>query len=246
MWSGPRNISTAMMRAWENRDDCTVADEPLYAAYLHATGIDHPARDEIIGAGETDWRKVVVHLLETQPEGRPIWYQKHMCQHILPDMDIGWVHGLTNLFLIRSPESVVASFVRVRQTETISPEEIGLPQQVRLFEAVANYIGHAPPVIDSAEFLRDPETHLRAICHYLKISFCTSMLNWPPGPRESDGVWGSYWYDSLYKSTGFIDPAPREVTLKGQPAEVAAACRPLYERLFEHRLVTTKKPSSPF
>jgi hypothetical protein len=236
MWSGPRNISTAMMRAWENRDDCTVVDEPLYASYLHTTGIDHPGRDEVIGSGETDWRKVVETLLGPPPGGKAVWYQKHMCQHILQGMEIEWIHKLTNVFLIRSPEAVVASFIRVRQTDTIQPDEVGLPQQVRLFESVSNRLGHAPPVIDSAEFLEDPAGHLRALCHYLRIPFHFSMLNWPAGPRESDGIWAPYWYDSVIRSTGFEAPSPREVKLKGRAAEVAATCRPLYEELYQHRL----------
>lgn len=237
MWSGPRNISTAMMRAWENRSDCTVTDEPFYAAYLAATGIDHPGREEVIASGERDWRKVVAWLLGPPPEGRSIWYQKQMCQHILPHMEIDWIHDLANIFLIRHPEAVVASYVQARQTEAIGPEEIGLPQQVRLFDAVADRLGHAPPVIDSGEFLQNPEGHLRALCRYLRIPFEARMVNWPAGPRRSDGIWARHWYDSVNRSTGFVKLAPRQVQLSGRPAEVAAACRPLYQHLSKSRLI---------
>lgn len=236
MWSGPRNISTAMMRAWENRGDCAVTDEPFYAAYLQATGIDHPGRDEVIAAGATDWREVAARLLGPPPNGKPIWYQKQMCQHILPGMEIDWIHQLTNIFLIRDPAAVVASYVRSRRTDEITLEEIGLPQQARLFDAVTENLGHAPPVIESGEFLDEPEGHLRALCRQLEIPFLPSMLSWPPGPRESDGIWAPHWYDSVLSSTGFSPPAPREIKLSGQAAEVAEACRPFYKKLLAHRL----------
>jgi hypothetical protein len=135
MWSGPRNISTAMMRAWENRGDCAVSDEPLYAHYLAATGIDHPGRDEVIAAGEADWRKVVTALIGPVPEGKPLWYQKHMSHHLLPGMAHDWIHALDNVFLIRDPDEVVASYVKKRAS--VTPADLGVPQELRLFEELA-------------------------------------------------------------------------------------------------------------
>lgn len=237
-WSGPRNISTALMRAFENRPDCAVIDEPLYACYLAATGADHPGREEVISTGNTDWRSVVKQLTGPVPDGHAVWYQKHMCHHLLPAMDTGWIHELSNIFLIREPEAVVASYARARKTERISIDDLGLPQQVRLFDTVAENLGAAPPVIDSSAFLNDPEWHLREICERLGIPFTSRMLSWPPGPRASDGIWAPYWYRSVWKSTGFEPPRPIEnIELEGHAAEVAAACRPLYERLLEHRIV---------
>lgn len=234
MWSGPRNISTAMMRAWENREDCAVSDEPLYAAYLAATGLDHPGRDEVIAAGETDWRRVAGQLLGPAPGGAPVWYQKHMSHHLLPEMAVDWVFGLTNVFLIREPAEVVASYLKSRAT--VTPDDIGLPQQGRLFDRLCDKLGEAPPVIDAGDFLQAPEAHLRALCARLGIFFSARMLSWPAGPRASDGIWAPHWYDAVWKSTGFEPWRARETSLSGQPLEVAETCRPVYERLRRHRM----------
>ena len=233
MWSGPRNISTAMMRAWENREDCAVIDEPLYAAYLAKTGLDHPGRDEVIAAGETDWRRVVAILLGPAPNDAAVWYQKHMSHHLLPEMDIDWVLALRNVFLIRDPDEVVASYIKSRAE--VTPEDIGLPQQARLFDLLRERTSETPPVIDAGDFLRAPEAHLRALCARLGIAFTPRMLRWPAGPRDSDGVWAPYWYDAVRKSTGFEPWRARETTLSGEAAEVAAVCRPIYERLRAYR-----------
>ena len=236
MWSGPRNISTAMMRAWENRPDCAVSDEPLYAAYLAATGLDHPGRDEVIAAGDTDWRRVVGDLLGPAPGDRPVWYQKHMSHHLLPGMDTGWIAGLRNIFLIRDPDEVVASYIKSRAE--VAPADIGLLQQAQLFDETCQRDGVAPPVIDAGDFLRAPEAHLRALCDWLGIDFEPSMLRWPAGPRDSDGVWAPYWYEHVWQSTGFDPPRPKEevAPLSGEPARVADACRPAYEHLHGRRL----------
>ena len=235
MWSGPRNISTAMMRAWENRGDCAVSDEPLYAAYLAATGLDHPGRDEIIADGETDFERVAETLSTgPAPGGQPIWYQKHMTHHLLPGHDTGWVRRLTNVFLIRDPAEVVESYLKSRAT--VTPADIGLLQQASLFEEVADHLGHAPPVIDADDFLRAPGAYLQALCKQLAIDFTDRMLAWPPGRRESDGIWAPYWYDAVWKSTGFEPWRQRSPRLSGQALAVAEACRPAYEKLRAHRL----------
>jgi hypothetical protein len=234
MWSGPRNISTAMMRAWENRGDCAVSDEPLYAAYLAATGLDHPAREEVIAAGERDPAKVVAALLGPVPGGRPLWYQKHMSHHLLPGMAREWIHALTNVLLIRDPAEVVASYLKSRAT--VTPEDIGLLQQARLFDELAERSGGAPPVLDAGDFLRAPEAQLRALCRRLGIDFTERMLAWPAGPRDSDGVWGPHWYAAVWASTGFEPWRPREARLAGDAARVADACRPAFEKLRAYRL----------
>ena len=233
MWSGPRNISTAMMRAWENRGDCAVSDEPLYAHYLAHTGLDHPAREEVIADGETDWRKVVDALLGPAPGGAPVWYQKHMTHHLLPHIDHGWIAGLRNVLLIRDPRQVVASYVKSRAT--VTAQDIGLPQQVALYEELAAR-GEPPPVIDAGEFLRAPEAHLRALCGWLGIAFTPRMLVWPAGPRDSDGIWAPHWYAQVWRSTGFEVPADKAVELSGAAAEVAAQCRDDYQQLHALRL----------
>jgi len=233
-WSGPRNISTALMRAWENRGDCAVSDEPLYAAYLATTGLDHPGRDQIIEAGETDWRHVATCLTGPPPGGQPLWYQKHMAHHLLPGMQTDWVHGLANVFLIRDPAQVVESYLKSRAS--VAPEDIGLLQQGRLFDELCAAGGKAPPVIDADDFLQQPEAYLRALCEQFALPFTTRMLQWPAGRRDSDGIWAPFWYDAVWRSTGFEPWRPRFPRLTGHALAVAEACRPVYERLHAQRL----------
>jgi hypothetical protein len=230
MWSGPRNISTAMMRSWENRPDTVVVDEPFYAAYLARTGADHPAREEVIASQPTDPDQVVVQLLAPLPPGKSVHYAKQMTHHIADDQDLGWLRGFRNVLLIRDPREVVASYVRAR--ESCEPEDIGLLQQVRLLD----HLDEQPPVIDAGDFLRDPEAHLRWLCDWLGIELTDRMLRWPAGPRDSDGVWAPHWYDAVWASTGFAPWRPREVDLDEHDAAVAEACRPAYERLHALRV----------
>jgi hypothetical protein len=234
VWSGPRNISTALMRSWENRPDTLVVDEPLYAHYLATTGLDHPGRDEVVAAGEADWRRVVASLVGPLPAGARVSYQKHMAHHLLPGIDRAWVHELTNVLLIRDPRQVVASYVRARAD--VTADDIGLPQQLRLHDELAA-AGHPPPVVDAGDFLRAPEAHLRALCDLVGVAFTDRMLSWPPGPRPSDGAWGRHWYAAVWASTGFAPPpaTPPAVELAGPAAAVAEACLPLYERLHAAR-----------
>ncbi|WP_310740749.1 sulfotransferase-like domain-containing protein [Ideonella alba] len=229
MWSGPRNISTAMMRSWENRGDCAVSDEPLYAAYLAATGLDHPGRDEIIAQGECDPARVVAQLLGPVPGGLPVWYQKHMAHHLPAGLALDWVDGLHNVLLIRDPVRVVASYVKSRAE--VAPEDLGVLQQMRLLEHLQARHGQVPTIIDSADFLQRPEAHLRALCAHLDLDFRPGMLQWPAGPRASDGVWAPHWYAAVWRSTGFERAADEAPVLTGHAAEVAEACRPAYEQL---------------
>ena len=234
MWSGPRNISTALMRSWENRSDTIVVDEPLYAHYLAVTGLDHPGRDEVIRAGETDWRAVVETLVGPVDTDVRVFYQKHMAHHLLPDMDRAWTHQLDNVLLIREPGEVVASYTKARTD--VTADDIGLPQQVRLHDELAA-AGATPIVIDAADLLGNPKGYLRALCDHLGLTFTERMLSWPPGPRPTDGVWAPYWYDAVWQSTGFAEPRPRDVHLEGAAAAVADECRPLYHHLHEARLL---------
>jgi sulfotransferase family protein len=234
VWSGPRNISTALMRSWENRPDTLVVDEPLYPHYLEVTGLDHPGRDEVIAAGETDWRTVVAALLGPVPAGTRVFYQKHMAHHLLDGIDRRWVADLTNVMLIRDPREVVASYVRSRAD--VTAEDLGLHQQVQLYDELVA-AGTPPPVIDARDFLLAPEPYLRAMCRHVGVDFTSRMLAWPPGPRDSDGVWGRYWYDAVWASTGFAEYRPRTTHLDGPQSAVAEACLPLYERLHEARWV---------
>jgi hypothetical protein len=228
VWSGPRNISTAMMRAWENRPDTVVVDEPFYASYLLRTGLDHPGRDAVIASQPTDVGAVVRDLLA--PVDAAVHYAKQMTHHLADDADLGWVADFRTVLLIRDPAEVVASYVRSR--EACEPADIGLLQQQRLYDALPE----PPPVIDAGDFLRDPEGHLRWLCAWLGIAFTDRMLHWPAGPRASDGVWAPYWYDAVERSTGFEPWRPREVHLSPHDTAVAATCRPAYDLLHARRL----------
>jgi hypothetical protein len=233
VWSGPRNISTALMRSWQQRPDTVVRDEPFYAAYLHRTGLDHPGRDEVVAAGETDPDAVVAALLGPPPGGAAVFYSKQMSHHLPPGMNLGWTAALRNVLLIREPREVVASYVRSR--ESCRPADLGLLQQQRLAAYWAGR-GLDVPVLDSADFLADPQAYLRWLCGWLGIGFTPSMLRWPAGPRDSDGVWAPHWYAAVWASTGFEPRRPREVVLGAAAAAVAEACRPAYEALRERRL----------
>lgn len=233
VWSGPRNISTALMRSWENRDDCVVSDEPLYAHYLSKTGLDHPGREAVISAGETDWPKVVAALVGPLPRGAQISYQKHMAHHLLPHIGRGWLAGLTNVMLIRAPADVIVSYRNSRMQ--LEPADLGLLQQRELY-AYLESVDARPPVIDAADFLRAPEAYLRWLCDLIGVPFTLAMLRWPPGPRESDGVWAPYWYSAVLASTGFRPYRSHPVDLEPTEAAVARACRPAYDELAEVRL----------
>jgi Sulfotransferase domain len=234
MWSGPRNISTALMRAWENRGDCAVVDEPLYAHYLVHTGLDHPGREQVIAAGETDWRKVAAWLSGPVPGGKPIWYQKHMAHHLLPHIGRDWLTRLTHVFLIRDPREVLLSYLKSRPK--VTAEDLGLMQQLEIFEHVQRVRGRTPPVIEAGEFLRSPEAQLRALCDALGVAFTPRMLSWPPGPRDSDGVWAPYWYQAVQRSSGFERYRPRDRSVPSASRHIVAAVLPAYETLWTQRL----------
>ena len=230
MWSGPRTLSTAMMRAWENRPDTVVVDEPLYAYYLTATGSDHPGRDDVIASQPPDWRAAVRELTTgALPAGTAIGYQKHMTHHVLPEVDLAAFAGLRHAFLLRDPRQLLASYARVRTEPALA--DLGITQQLALFRRFGG------PVVDSGDLLRDPEGTLRALCAALEVPFDDRMLAWPAGPRDSDGVWAPHWYSSVEASTGWGPyREPAAVELPPHLAELAEQCRPAYDELAGHRL----------
>lgn len=233
MWSGPRNISTALMRAWENRPDTEVVDEPFYACYLARTGHDHPGRDAVLRAQATDAGVVIAALEQGRPPRGRIVYEKHMAHHIDASTEIGWIDSIDNAFLIREPRRMLASLLRVLPGARV--EDTGLPQQLRLF-ARLRAAGATPPVIDSADILRDPARMLAALCQRLGVSFSDAMLSWPAGPRTSDGVWAPHWYAAVERSTGFTPYVEAAPEIPATHRDVLAQCEQLYAVLYASRL----------
>jgi Sulfotransferase domain len=235
MWSGPRNISTAMMRSWGNRPDTFVCDEPFYAYYLQATGRDHPGAEEVIASGETDWRKVVEYLTDRVPEGKQIFYQKQMTHHLLPQIDRAWLLAVTNCFLIRDPREVIISYIK--KNDDPSLEDIGFVQQAEIFDWVCAETSSMPAVVDARDVLENPRKILELLCDKVGVEFSDAMLSWPPGLRETDGVWAKHWYGEVATSTTFRKPPAREPEpVPGRLRDIHDRCRECYDRLHEHRL----------
>jgi hypothetical protein len=234
MWSGPRNISTAMMRAFGSRPDTVICDEPLYAHYLVATGAAHPGRDEVIASQDSDWRAVTRMLTGPVPGGRAIWYQKHMAHHLLPEVGREWLDRLSHAFLIREPDEMLASLLRTYPQAGLA--DTGLPQQCEIFERVANRLGRAPPVVRASDVLRDPATLLARLCAALGIDYQPAMLSWKPGRHATDGVWAPHWYAAVEASTGFEPWRPRSVSLPESLWPLRDECRHWYEKLHRQRL----------
>jgi len=231
MWSGPRNISTAMMRAFGNRADCHVVDEPFYAAYLTLTGLNHPMREEIIADMETDPQVVAGSLVGTVPGNRPVFYQKHMTHHMLSDIPRDWMDSTSHAFLIRRPENVLASYAAKRQE--VDLRDIGFVEQCEIFDAVAQKTGTPPPVIDAFDVLTNPSAILQQLCKRLGIAFTDAMLSWRPGRWPTDGVWAQHWYGTVEASTGFTTPTDPVAfdALPDHLKAIAEQARSYYDRL---------------
>ena len=234
MWSGPRNLSTAMMRSFGSRPDTFVSDEPFYGAYLKETGDPQPMADEVMASMDCDWLGVARTMSGPCPTGAPIWYQKHMAHHMVGPISHDDLPGLRHAFLIRDPKRVVASYAAKRVA--VRPEHLGVERQVEFFEREADRLGHAPPVIDSADILHDPAAMLERLCNALAIPWDAAMLRWERGIRETDGIWASHWYDAVAASTGFGPAETGPVELGDDAQRVADQCRPYYERLADHRI----------
>ncbi len=234
MWSGPRNLSTAMMYAFAARGDCAVIDEPFYGAYLAATGIGHPMRDAVIAAQSADPAAVAADCLGPIPQHQSLFYQKHMTMHMIPAFDRAFMRGLTNVFLIRHPARVVASYAKKREGPGLA--DIGFVQQAQLFDQVADWLGHAPLVIDSAAIRENPRLALATLCDRLGITFTDRMLAWPAGAKPYDGVWAPHWYGTVHQSTGFEDPEGPLPPLSVEYQRLADQAMPFYERLGQYKM----------
>jgi hypothetical protein len=234
MWSGPRNISTAMMRSFSSRPDCAVSDEPFYGAFLEATGAPHPLAAETVAAMDCDWHSILAAVSGEAPGGAPLWYQKHMPHHMVGPVSIADMPRHRHAFLIRAPERVVASYRA--KNELRGPELLGFAGLRRYFEFEADRTGAAPPVVDCDDILADPQAVLAKLCAALAIPWDEAMLGWSPGPHSEDGVWGVHWYDRVNASAGFDPPPGPLPMLEGEYARTAEACRADYEELKAHAL----------
>lgn len=234
MWSGPRNISTAMMRAWENRPDCWVVDEPLYAHYLTQVSVAHPGVEEVVAHHETDWRRVIEDLTGPVPHGRAIYYQKHMAHHWLPHLRGDWVLRLSNAFLIRHPAEMLVSLSAKMGTPAL--RDTGLPQQVEIFRFIRARIGTTPPVLDAADVLKDPRGALSRFCELVGVPFSDRMLSWPAGRRATDGIWARHWYEAVERSTGFEPYMARPRTVPAELEPLLEECLVYYEELAGYRV----------
>lgn len=234
MWSGPRNISTALMRSWGNRPDTYVCDEPFYAHYLVQTKLVHPGGDEVIRHQENDWRKVAAWLTGPIPQNKTIFYQKHMAQHLLPNMERGWLDEVTNCFLIREPREMLTSLLHFLPQPTLA--DTGLPQQIEILQQVTQRTGRTPPILDARDVLENSRRMLGLLCDALNVPFTDAMLSWSPGPRTTDGVWAKYWYAAVEKTTTFQPYRPKADPVPESLMELCERCEELYQRMYQQRL----------
>lgn len=235
MWSGPRNLSTALMRSFESRDDCTVWDEPFYAAYLKATELVHPLGEDVIAAGPVDPDDVAKALTARPKPPATLRFFKLMTHHMLESFPTDWFGAVRHAFLLRAPERVLASYAAKREAPTLL--DIGFVQQQAIFDAVAERHGAVPPVIEAETIRRTPEPALRALCTALGIQFDPAMLKWRPGPRDSDGVWAPHWYASVFASTEFTPEMCDMPQLETTQRRIADEAKKPYEYMKKFALM---------
>ena len=234
MWSGPRNISTALMRSFENRDDCFVTDEPFYAFFLNETGQKHPMSKEIIQSEEKKYKKIVEYLTGSIPHSKTIWYQKHMAHHMIPESDLEWIKKMNNCLLIRNPKDVICSYIKRNEINSIN--DLGYPQQIGIYNMLKESLGTTPTIIDANELLANPEQLLIKLCRSFNITFDKDMLSWPKGPRSTDGVWGKHWYIQVESSTGFKPHIDKKNVVPKKYDYIYNQCMEHYNLLYKNRM----------
>lgn len=234
MWSGPRNLSTALMYSFAARGDCVVWDEPFYAAYLAETGLEHPMRAEVIAANPASPNAIAAECIGPIPQDQRLFYQKHMTVHMIPGFDRKFMRSLKNAFLIRDPWRVVASYAKKRENPVLA--DLGFSQQAELFDEACQFLGEIPPVIDSDRIRANPRGALQVLCRALEISYSDKMLTWPAGPKSFDGVWAPHWYGAIHQTTGFAGPEGAPPELPANLARLAESALPNYQRLLKHAI----------
>lgn len=230
--SGPRNVSTALMYSFAQRSDCRVVDEPLYAFYLKETGVNHPGRDEVLQAQSTDQHEVIREVLLGEYD-RPVLFFKNMAHHMYI-ADRSYLEQMDHIFLIREPAEMITSFIKKIPEPTL--DDTAYRQQADLFNDIIEMTGKAPAVIDSAELLKDPERVLAEACRQTAIDFDPAMLQWQEGPIPEDGVWASYWYSNVHKSTGFKPYEPKGEEVPDRLLDLLEQCRAYYEELVQYAI----------
>lgn len=240
LWSGPRNVSTALMYSFAARSDTRVVDEPLYAHYLRVSRADHPGREEVLAAMETDGEKVVRELI-LGPCDRPVHFFKQMAHHLV-DLDRGFLDRTVNVLLIRDPADVVRSLRHQLPHPTLG--DTGFAVQSELFDELRDR-GQAPPVLESRELLSDPRAVLTELCGRLGLPFEESMLGWEAGGRPEDGIWAPHWYANVQRSTGFGPYVEKTEPVPAELEPLVAACRPHYERLFAAAIRAPRNAGEP-
>jgi hypothetical protein len=233
MWSGPRNISTAMMRSFSSRADCAVSDEPFYGAYLKTTGEQHAMADEIIADMDCDWHSVAAALRGPVPGGKPVWYQKHMSHHMEGPISVGDFPDHAHIFLIRDPELMVASYRH--KNELVDARQLGFERLVEYHGRVSDKLGWPAPVVDGNAVLADPARTLTALCETIGMEWDPAMLGWAKGPHPDDGIWGKHWYNAVWNSERFGPPTMRS-ELTDEEQRIADSCREHYEALSVHHI----------
>lgn len=234
MWSGPRNISTAMMRSFGARADTYVSDEPFYGAYLKDTGFAHPMAEEIIDAMDCNWESLTRTLNGDPADGSAIWYQKHMPSEMVGPVGIGDLTDHRHAFLIRDPARMIASYDK--KMEEVTFEDMGVERLHLFFRMEADRLGYAPPVVEGADILDAPGPMLEALCQALSVPFDPAMLAWEPGRRDTDGVWAPHWYNRVEESTGFEGNDRGPVEIPAGYEALYERCRPHYEALKAYKI----------
>jgi len=237
MWSGPRNVSTALMRSFENRDDTFVWDEPLYSYYLKETGKTHPIGKEIINTYSFDLNEIIKNISKDYGT-KKIHYQKHMAHHILEKTPIDWIKFGINCFLIRHPKEVISSYIK--KNKLIESFDIGFPNQFRIFKRVID-LNQNLIVINAKDLLNNPTNILQKLCNKLNISYDNKMLNWPKGPRDSDGIWSKFWYGSVNQSSGFEIHKNQEFKIPSKYTDIYKECLEIYSELNSYSLNNENK-----
>ena len=235
MWSGPRNISTAIMRSFENRSDTCVTDEPFYGAYLKHTGIRQPMCDRIIASMECEWGKIKLHLNEKLPkQDCSIWYQKHMPHHMVAGISIKDFPNHRHAFLIRDPCQVIASYA-AKHVE-VSLDDLGFERQWDYIQYCCDKSGKTPAIFDASDVLANPEAMLKIMCSALSIEWDDRMLFWETGLRTDDGIWAEHWYNQVRQSSGFGRPQKKKMKLSTHQHKIADECQPFYAKMEKLKL----------